>query len=82
MITTVTVSTVTTVSTIAAMGLTAVFSGLAIAALIFFLVTKELASASSSGSAVRIARYSSVAIMPLLVAFAVIMAVKVVAILA
>jgi len=82
MITTVTVSTVTTVSTIAAMGLTAVVSGIAIAAIIFFLATKELAGAGSSGRSIRIARYTSIAIVPLLIAFAVIMAVQIFEILA
>jgi hypothetical protein len=70
------------VSTVAAMGLTAALSGMAIAALIFFLVTKELAGAGNSGKSIRIARYSSIAIVPLLVVFAVIMAVQVVQILA
>ncbi len=82
MITTVTVSTVTTVSTIAAMGLTAVVSGIAIVALIFFLATKELASAGNSGTSLRIARFSAIAIAPLLIAFAVVMTVKIFEVLA
>jgi hypothetical protein len=82
MITTVTISTVTTVTTAAAVGLTAVVSGIVIVGLIAFLATKELASASSSGTALRVARYLGIAIIPMLMAFAVIMTVKVIDILA
>ena len=82
MITTVTISTVTTVTTTAALGLTAAISGIVIAALIVFLATKELAGAGESGVAVKVARYLGIAIVPMLMAFAVIMIIKVVEILA
>ena len=77
MITTVTTSTVTTVTTIAAMGLTATVSIAAVASLIFFLTIKELADAGGSSTSLRIARFFSVGILPLAMAFAVIVAVKI-----
>ena len=76
MIITVTTSTVTTITTIAAMGLTAAFSVIAVAALIGFLTTKELASASRSSSPQSVARFSSIGIIPLVMAFVVIVAVQ------
>lgn len=78
MITTVTTSTITTVSTIAAMGLAATVS---VVALIAFLTTKELASASLSSSSQRTARFFNVGILPMVMAFVVIVAVKVVEVL-
>ena len=74
MITTVTT---TTVTTIAAMGLTAAISIAAVVSLIFFLTVKELASAGGSGTCLRIARFSSIGILPLVMAFVVIVAVKI-----
>ena len=82
MITTVTTSTITTVTTIAAMGLTAVISIVAVVSLIVFLSIKELAKASEAGPFLRTARYFSVGILPLLMAFAVIATVKVIEMLA
>ena len=76
MIITVTTSTITTVTTVAAMGLTAAVSGAAVAGLILFLVTRELASASGSSTSSRIARFFNVGILPLMMAFTVIVAVK------
>jgi len=78
MITTVTTGTITTVSTIAAMGLAATVS---VVALIAFLTTKELASASLSSSSQRTARFFNVGILPMVMAFVVIVAVKVVEVL-
>jgi len=77
MITTITTSTITTVTTIAAMGLTATISIAAVVALISFLTTKELASASLSPSSQLIARFFSVGILPMAMAFAIIVAVKI-----
>ena len=81
MITTVTTSTITTVTTIAAMGLTVAVSVFAIVALISFLTTKELAGATNSSSTQRLASFLSVSTLPLLMAFAVIVAVKIVEVL-
>ena len=78
MITTVTTTTITTVSTIAAMGLTAAISIAAVVCLIFFLTIKELANAGGSGTCLRVARFSSIGILPLVMAFAVIVVVKIV----
>lgn len=73
-----TVTTVTTVTTIAALGLAAAISIAAVVSLIALLITKELASARKSGTSSRIARFVSVGIVPLVIAFAVIVAVNVV----
>lgn len=75
------VTTVTTVTTITAMGLTATISIAAIVSLILFLACKEITGASRSGSYLRIARFLNVAILPLVMAFAVIVAVKIASIL-
>ena len=77
MITTVTTSTITTVITIAATGLAVTISVAAVVALIVFLSTKELAGASSSPSSQLTARFFNVSIVPMLMAFAVIVAVKI-----
>ena len=75
------ITTVTTVTTIAAMGLTAAISIVAIVSLIVFLTSKELAAANRSGTFLRIAKFVNVAILPLVMAFAVIVAVKIASIL-
>ena len=77
-----TVTTVTTVTTIAALGLTGVISVAAVVLLILFLTTKELAGASSLGFSLRIAKFVSVGILPLVMAFAVIVTMKIVEVLA
>jgi len=77
-----TVTTVTTVTTIAALGLTAAISIAAVVLLMLFLTTKELAAASGRGSSLRIAKFVSVGILPLVMAFAVIVAMKIVEVLA
>ena len=76
MISTVTVTTVTSITTIAALGLTAVISIAAVVTLIAFLTTKELAGSSGNGSSMRIGRFLSVGIVPLLMAFAAVVVVK------
>ena len=77
-----TVTTVTTVTTIAALGLTGAISIVAVVLLTLFLTTKELAGASSSGFSLRIAKFTSVGILPLVMAFAVIVTMKIVEVLA
>jgi len=80
MISTVTISTVTTVIAATSMGLTAAIGAIAVASLIVFLTTRELAGASgSSGKSVRIARFLSVGVLPLMIAFAAIVGVKIAA---
>ena len=64
-----TITTVTTVTTIAAMGLTAALSIAAIASLVIFLTTKQLASAARSSSSSHIARFTNVGIIPLAITF-------------
>ncbi len=81
-ITVTTVTTVTTVSTISAMVLTAAISMAAVVTLIGFLATKELASVSNSNFPQRIAKFLSVGILPLVMVFAVVVAVKVAEVLA
>ena len=77
MITTVTTTMMLTVTTITAMGLTAAISIAAIVSLISLLATRELANANGSGTSLRIARFVSVGIVPLVIAFAVIVALKI-----
>ena len=72
-----TVTTVTTVTTIAAIGLSGALCIAGVASLIVLLTSKELAAASNSSSSVRIARFLSIGIVPLIMAFAVIAAVKI-----
>ncbi len=72
-----TVTTVTTVTTIAALGLTAAISIATVVLLMLFLTTKELAGASGSGFSLRIAKFVSVGILPLVMAFAVIVVIKI-----
>ena len=82
MISTVTTSTITTVSTIAALGLTATISAVAVITLIAFLTTKQLAGASPSLSSQLTAKFLNVGILPMIMAFAVIVAVKIAEVLA
>ena len=77
MITTVTTTMMLTVTTITAMGLTAAISIAAIVSLISLLATRELANANGSGISLRIAKFVSVGIVPLVIAFAVIVALKI-----
>jgi len=72
-----TVTTVSTITTIAALGLTS--TGLAVAStLIVFLGAKELASTSHSRFPLRLTRFASISIWALAVAFAIILAVKII----
>lgn len=76
MVTTVTTTTVTTVTMIAAMGLTAALSIAATVLLIFFLSTKELTAAGGSGTSLRVSKFLSIGIVPLLMIFAVLLAIQ------
>ncbi len=69
--------TVTTVTTIAAMGLVASLSVFAVLMLIFFLTSKELLMASNGERKKFIGRTLNISIVPLLLAFTVIVALKV-----
>ncbi|MFC2014420.1 hypothetical protein ACFLUP_00315 [Chloroflexota bacterium] len=71
------ITTVTTVTTVAALGISAVMSVAAVITLIVFLTTRELAAASNYTLPSRIARFASVGILPLVIAFAVIVLVKI-----
>jgi hypothetical protein len=82
LISTVTVTTITTITTIAALGLTATISIAAIITLIAFLTTKELAGAGGSSSSMRVGKYLSVGVIPLLMAFAAVVGVKIAEVLA
>jgi len=78
MITTITtITTVTTVTTIAGMAIGAVISVVAVLTLLAFLTTRELAGASNSNVSLRLARITSTGILPLVMAFAVIVIVKI-----
>ena len=80
MITTVTtvVTTVTTVTTITALGLTAAITSAAVVTLMLFLASQEFASAANSRFSQRMVRFAGVGILPLIMAFAVIVVVKIV----
>ncbi len=64
-------------TTIAGTGLTTVIGIAAGVSLIAFLISKELANATGSGTSLRIARFFSVGILPLVMAFTVIVAIKI-----
>ena len=66
-----------TTTTVVAVDLTAAISIAAVVSLICFLTIRELVSASGSGTALRVARFFNVGILPLAMAFAVIVAVKI-----
>lgn len=71
-----TITTVTTVTTVAVLGIGTAVSIAAAIALVLFLAARELAGTSNSGVAVRIAKLATIGILPLLMAFAVMVAVK------
>jgi len=77
-----TITTVTTVTTIAGLGLTGAISIATIILLALFLATKELAGASNAGFSLRIAKFASVGILPLVMVFTVIVAMKIFEVLA
>ncbi|MFC2069987.1 hypothetical protein ACFLTB_02280 [Chloroflexota bacterium] len=76
-----TVTTITTITTIATLGISAFISIAAIAALVIFLVTRELAVSSNSPVSTRIAKFASVGILPLVIAFAIVVIVKIIEVL-
>lgn len=82
MVSAISTTTVTTVTTIAAMGLTAALSLATAGILVFFLTTRELATARSSDFSARLGRFISIGIVPLLMAFAVIMITKIIEVVA
>ena len=77
MITTISTTTVTTVTAMAGMGLTAALGVAATVLLVFFLSTKELAAARGSGTSLRISRFISIGIAPLLIIFAVLTVIQI-----
>ena len=74
--------TTTTVTAIAAMGFSTAIGIAAAIMLVVFLAAKQLAGAGNSGSSLRIARFLNVSLLPLGIAFAVIVAVKIAGLLA
>ena len=76
MISTITTTAITSVSSIAVLGLSAGISIAVVVALVAFLTTKELASSGGSSS-MRIGRFLSVGIIPLLMVFTVVVAGKI-----
>ncbi len=73
-----TVSTVTTVTTIVTLGLTTVLGAAAAITLMIFLATRELANANRRSTiALRIAKFASVGILPLIMAFATVVIVEI-----
>ena len=72
-----TVTTVTTVTTIVALGLTATISIALVATLMIFLTARELASTGLSRFSLRVARFTSIGILPLAMAFAAIVVIKI-----
>jgi chromate transport protein ChrA len=79
MISTVTTTTVSTVTTTT--GMAATLGGIAVAALVAFLVAKELASADGRPQLQRLSRVLNIAIVPLLVVFGAVVVAKVVEVL-
>ena len=71
-----TITTVTTVTTVTVLGIGTAVSIAAAIALIAFLATRELAGAVVSGASTRIAKLATIGILPLLMAFAVIVTVR------
>lgn len=71
-VTTVSTTTTTTVTAIAAMGLTVAFGAAATMLLILFLSAKELGTANGRDTAVRLAKFTTIGIVPLLLVFTVI----------
>ena len=66
-----------TTSTVAAMDLTAAVGIAAVVSLIFLLTARELVSVSGSSISSRITRFFGIGIVPLVMTFAVIVAVKI-----
>ena len=72
-----TVTTVTTITTMVTLGISAVVGVVAVITLIAILVTRELATTGNSGLSLRIAKFASIGILPLIMAFATIIIVKI-----
>lgn len=81
MISTVTVSTITTITSIAALGIGVGISIFMIVFLIGLLTARELAGASESGRAKIISRCINISIIPMVLSFGIIVALKVMEIL-
>lgn len=73
-----TLTEVTTVTTVAALGISTIVNVIAVVTLLVFLITGELASTFENKRLFRIAVYASIGTLPLIVAFAVIVMVKMV----
>lgn len=71
------ITTVTTVTTVAAMGLTSAMSIAAIVVLILLLITKEVTGASQSHICQLVTKLLNVSIVPLVMAFAIVLAVRI-----
>jgi len=71
------ITTVTTVTAVAALGITAAMSVAAVITLIIFLATRELAGTSNHALNLRLARFVSVGILPLIIAFTVIVVIRI-----
>lgn len=71
------VTTVTTVTTIAALGFTTALSIGAVVTLILFLASREMAATANSRLSLRIARFATIGILPLVMAFTAIVTVKI-----
>lgn len=82
MITTVTTSTITTVTIMATMGLSITIGVATVITLIAFLTTKELVGASLSPSSRLVAKFLTIGILPMIMAFAVIVIVRIATLLA
>ena len=80
MISTVTTSTVTTITTMIGFGMA--LGLVAVLVLITLLAVRELATVSEGGSRRRLAKALDIGIVPLIIAFAMIVVMKVVAVLA
>jgi len=78
---TTTVSTVSTVTAIATLGLTTVIGLAAAITLMVFLSTRELARTGNSGFSLRVAKFAGVGIVPLVIAFVVMVATELIKIL-
>ncbi len=82
MITTVTTSTITTVTIMATMGLSITIGVATVITLMALLTTKELVGASLSPSSRLVAKFLIIGILPLIMAFAVIVIVRIATLLA
>ena len=77
-----TVTTVSTVTAIATLGFTTILGTVLAITLMFFLATREVAgSENRSGMALRIAKFASVGILPLVMAFATVFIVEIIKVL-